>query len=129
MDGPEGRVGVATDLGHVTRLVQDQLKGCRVLVLEFNHDEEMLMNGPYPWPLKQRVRSTHGHLSNATSAQLLKSLLWSGLEAVFLAHLSEINNHPDLARRSAEEVLQHQNLCQPAIVVGRQQQATACVSL
>ena len=72
--------------------MQQRLQSCRVLVLESNHDEQMLLNGPYPWPLKQRVRSTHGHLSNRDAARLLSEVLWPGLEGVFLAHLSETNN-------------------------------------
>ena len=97
LDGELGKVGVATDLGVVTRLVTECLQDCRALVLETNHDEELLRDGPYPWKLKQRVRSNHGHLSNNAAGNLLRSLLWSGLETVFLGHLSETNNRPDLA--------------------------------
>jgi phosphoribosyl 1,2-cyclic phosphodiesterase len=61
IEGGEGCIGFATDLGIATRLTQEKLKDCRALVLEFNHDEEMLQNGPYPWHLKQRIRSRHGH--------------------------------------------------------------------
>lgn len=122
----EGKIGIATDLGIATRLVAERLKGCRVLILESNHDEEMLRDGPYPWHLKQRIRSNHGHLSNAASAQLLQSLLWEGLEAVFLAHLSETNNCPGLAESCAKAVLDRQNICRPQLVVGCQAQPSAC---
>lgn len=122
----DGKVGIATDLGIATRLVADRLKGCRVLILEFNHDEEMLRDGPYPWPLKQRIRSKHGHLSNADSARLLEDLLWDGLEAVFLAHLSEVNNDPALAEGCAREVLNRQNRCRPQLIVGSQGAASLC---
>lgn len=122
----EGQIGIATDLGIATRLVKDALQSCRVLILESNHDEEMLRDGPYPWPLKQRVRSNHGHLSNAASADLLEALLWEGLEAVFLAHLSEVNNRPALAVAKANEVLSRQNGCGPQLIIGRQDLASCC---
>jgi len=123
LDSPEGKVGVATDLGMVTRLVAERLKGCRVLVLESNHDEEMLRDGPYPWFLKQRIRSRHGHLSNETSSQLLEFLLWERLEAVFLAHLSQENNTPGLAGDAARKVLSRTGVCRPHLLIGSQQEA------
>jgi phosphoribosyl 1,2-cyclic phosphodiesterase len=123
---PEGNIGVATDLGIATRLVAEQLKRCRVLVLESNHDEIMLRDGPYPWPLKQRIAGHHGHLSNTAAAELLDSLLWDGLEAVFLAHLSETNNDPQLAHHSAHAVLGQQNFCAPKLTVGSQGCASFC---
>ncbi|WP_432822112.1 MBL fold metallo-hydrolase [Trichloromonas sp.] len=121
-----GKIGVATDLGIATRLVCERLKGCRVLVLESNHDEDMLRDGPYPWPLKQRIRSNHGHLSNPASAELLGGLVSDKLDAVFLAHLSEENNRPELALQAARCVLDRQNACSPQLLVGRQDQATVC---
>ncbi len=116
----EGKVGLVTDLGIATRLVADCLQGCRMLVLEANHDEEMLRDGPYPWPVKQRIRSNHGHLSNAAAAELLGGLLWEGLEAVFLAHLSEENNCPDLVLECMRRSMVGQNLCLPRLLVGQQ---------
>ena len=121
LDGELGKVGVATDLGIVTRLVTECLQGCRALVLETNHDEELLRDGPYPWKLKQRVRSNHGHLSNNAAGNLLQSLLWNGLETVFLGHLSETNNRPDLAVEVVREVLEKQNICEPQVLLGKQQ--------
>lgn len=120
LSGAEGKVGIATDLGVTTRLVAERLRGCRALVVETNHDEEMLRTGPYTWPLKQRVSGNHGHLSNEAGGALLGSLLWSGLETVFLGHLSETNNRPDLALAAVNQVLSRQNACAPEIVVGRQ---------
>ena len=105
IESPDGKIGVATDLGIATRLVADYLTDCRVLVLESNHDEQMLLDGPYPWHLKQRIKSSQGHLSNKASAELLNGLVWDGLEAVFLAHLSETNNAPVMARAGASAVL------------------------
>ena len=92
--------GIATDLGFVTRLVRESLKSCDLLVLESNHDEQMLMDGPYPWHLKQRVKSRMGHLSNVECAGLLDDINHDGLKGVVLAHLSEVNNDPQVAFQS-----------------------------
>jgi phosphoribosyl 1,2-cyclic phosphodiesterase len=120
IEGSEGCIGFATDLGVATRLNHDKLRGCRALVLEFNHDEQMLMEGPYPWHLKQRIRSRHGHLSNVQGTELLQELLHPELEGVFLSHLSEVNNDPALALASARGLLDRQNQCGPAVFLGCQ---------
>jgi len=124
-----GKVGVLTDCGIATRLVRERFKECRVLVIESNHDIEMLRDGPYPPHLKQRIRSNHGHLSNDDCAELLGELLWDGLDAVFLAHLSETNNDPDLALGQTLSVLHSQNLCCPQVVIGSQAAPSVCVAL
>ncbi|MDO3379864.1 MBL fold metallo-hydrolase [Geoalkalibacter halelectricus] len=124
-----GKVGIATDLGIATRLVRERLRGCRVLILEANHDETLLRDGPYPWHLKQRIRGNHGHLSNSACAELLGELLWEGLEAVFLAHLSETNNRAELALSAAQRVLDGQTICHPQLIVGRQDAPSLCVAL
>jgi len=98
-------MAVVTDLGYPSQLVRERIRGCHLLLLESNHDESMLKAGPYPWPLKQRIRGKAGHLSNVQSSQLLRDVLHDELEDVVLAHLSEINNHPDLARLTAQESL------------------------
>lgn len=121
VESRDGRIGVATDLGLATRLVREKLKGCRALVLESNHDEEMLANGPYPWHLKQRIKSRHGHLSNREAADLLADVLGPGLESVFLAHLSEVNNHPEKALDAFMKTLAVSSVCAPRVVVGTQQ--------
>jgi len=101
------RVGYATDLGFMPPNVRDQLRGCDGLVLESNHDLDMLKVGPYPWHVKQRVMSRTGHLSNHSVSEYLADA--EGFDAraryLVLAHLSENNNHPDVARISAEEAL------------------------
>lgn len=99
------RLGLATDLGVVTKLVKARLAGCQGLILEHNHDLDMLARGPYPHWLKQRVRSRDGHLSNEQGAQLLAELHHQQLQQVLLAHLSETNNSPELARQAAARVL------------------------
>lgn len=120
IESKEGRIGVATDLGIATRLVKERLSRCRALVLEFNHDEELLRDGPYPWPLKQRIRGSHGHLSNDAAGELLDTLLWEGLEGLFLAHMSETNNTPRHAEVVAQSVLARQNRCAPQVMLGWQ---------
>lgn len=91
------KIGIATDLGTATALVTSLLTGLHVVVLESNHDPQMLRDGPYPWELKQRVRSRLGHLSNSESAQLLERIVSDELQTVILAHMSETNNRADLA--------------------------------
>ena len=102
------KAGYATDLGHPIALMDQHLAGCRLLVLEFNHDPAMLVNGPYPWPVKQWIKGQGGHLSNEQGARLLEDLLRhdTKLEALVLAHLSETNNTPELALGAARGVLQ-----------------------
>jgi phosphoribosyl 1,2-cyclic phosphodiesterase len=92
------RVGQATDLGHVTRLVAHRLAACHALVFEANHDRELLLDGPYPWSTKQRVASRLGHLSNDHAAAALPEIVGAETRAIVLAHLSEQNNQPALAR-------------------------------
>lgn len=123
IESHEGRTGSATDLGIVTRLVREKLKNCRALNLESNHDPEMLLNGPYPWNLKQRIKSRHGHLSNQESLKLLHDLAHEGMEALIMAHLSEVNNHPDKVIETTTAFLKDQNRCAPRIVIGEQHQA------
>ena len=100
------RIGVATDLGCATALVRERLKGCSFLLLESNHDEKLLMEGPYPWFLKQRIRGRMGHLSNSASSRLLNELLHEGLQGVILGHLSEMNNRPELALGAAGDAVE-----------------------
>ncbi len=100
------KIGIATDLGVATGMVRQHLKGCRLLVLEANHDPEMLISGPYPWPLKQRIKGRSGHLANDDSRQLLAEILHDGLLHVVLAHLSETNNTPEKALHAVGPALE-----------------------
>jgi phosphoribosyl 1,2-cyclic phosphodiesterase len=129
IESREGRLGIATDLGIATRLVQEKLRDCRALVLESNHDEEMLQNGPYPWHLKQRIKSRHGHLSNNDSAALLDEIIHAGLEGVLLAHLSEVNNDPAVALQVTRTMLDKQSACAPRLIVGCQYQASEVLTI
>ena len=92
------RIGIATDLGRPTAGVHHALSGCDFLVLEANHDEVMLRVGPYPWSVKERIASSHGHLSNHAAGRFAAALLHPRLVGVLLAHLSVECNDPELAR-------------------------------
>jgi phosphoribosyl 1,2-cyclic phosphodiesterase len=111
------KIGIATDLGIATSMVKDHLKECVLLVLEANHDEDMLINGPYPWPVKQRIKSRTGHLSNEASKTLLNEIQHDGLKHVMLAHLSETNNTP---QKAVNEVRQALTRCIATIGVASQ---------
>lgn len=95
--GTGSKLGIATDLGRPTASVRHALAGCDLLILEANHDETMLWNCPYPWSVKQRIASSHGHLSNRAAAELARELHHADLGAVVLAHLSDSSNDPGLA--------------------------------
>jgi phosphoribosyl 1,2-cyclic phosphodiesterase len=99
------RMALATDLGYVPPNVKAQLKKLDLLMLESNHDLEMLRDGPYPWQVKQRVLSRVGHLSNDATAEFLASEYDGQATYVILGHLSESNNLPELARVAAERAL------------------------
>ncbi|MGI4828278.1 MAG: MBL fold metallo-hydrolase [Janthinobacterium lividum] len=99
------RMAVATDLGYMPPNVKLALREVDVLLLESNHDLEMLKDGPYPWSLKQRVLSRVGHLSNAATAEFLTRDYDGGAHTIVLGHLSEQNNLPDLARMAAQEAI------------------------
>jgi phosphoribosyl 1,2-cyclic phosphodiesterase len=91
------KVGIVTDLGRVTPVVLENLKGCDTLVFESNHDLGMLLSGPYPWPLKMRILGPFGHLANDEAAPSSEKLFRDWAKIVFLAHLSQENNRPQLA--------------------------------
>jgi phosphoribosyl 1,2-cyclic phosphodiesterase len=99
------RMAVATDLGYMPPNVKAALKRIDVLLLESNHDLEMLKDGPYPWSVKQRVLSRVGHLSNLATAEFLERDYDGTATYIVLGHLSESNNAPELARLSAEQAL------------------------
>jgi phosphoribosyl 1,2-cyclic phosphodiesterase len=99
------RLGLLTDTGSITRHMVEALEGLDALILEFNHDPDMLAEGPYPPGLKARVGGDFGHLSNGQAADLLGRLDLRHLKLLVAAHLSEKNNHPDLAREHVENAL------------------------
>lgn len=104
------KIGIATDLGIATTLVKEHLKNSNILYLESNHDPEMLINGSYPWHLKQRIKSRTGHLSNMDAKMLVSELKTDCLKHVILAHLSEENNCPEKAVLEVSKSLNASNI-------------------
>jgi phosphoribosyl 1,2-cyclic phosphodiesterase len=94
-----------TDLGHVTRALVEAFRDCDAVLMESNYDPGMLREGPYPWSLKERILGRYGHLSNGDVAGYLAQGLGDACRRVVLAHLSETNNHPEVARLAAETAL------------------------
>lgn len=103
---PDGqKAAIATDIGHMTEVIMQNLKGSGLVMLESNHDEGMLRNGPYPYYLKRRILSDVGHLSNNACAEAVTELLKSGTVRFFLGHLSRDNNFPALAYETSASAL------------------------
>lgn len=99
-------VGMAVDLGVVTEDVKENLRDCEILVIESNHDLSMLITGDYPWHLKQRIRSQMGHLSNKDAGETIREMLREGkLRQVYLAHISQNNNRPEVAVQTVKGCL------------------------
>lgn len=109
------RLALATDLGYMPPNVQAQLRRCDLIMLESNHDLEMLRDGPYPWSVKQRVLSRVGHLSNDAASAFLEQTYDGTATYLILAHLSESNNLPELARLAAERAL----VSKPSLLANR----------
>jgi len=120
------KIGLATDLGIATSMVKEHLKGCSLLILEANHDEDMLLNGPYPWPVKQRIKSRTGHLSNEASKNLLKEVQHDRLKYVILAHLSKTNN---TSQKALSEVGRAITDCHAQLDVATQDECGALLRL
>jgi phosphoribosyl 1,2-cyclic phosphodiesterase len=118
-DGAGRRLGLIADCGTYTHLAWARLRQLDVLVMETNHDLDMLRNGPYPWPLKQRVAGRHGHLSNREAAAGLPELLCERLRWVVLYHLSRTNNLPALAAATIGEALAREDCCARLEVSGQ----------
>jgi phosphoribosyl 1,2-cyclic phosphodiesterase len=124
------KIGFATDLGYMPVSVRNHLRGSTVLVMESNHDLEMLRSGPYPWSVKQRVMSRVGHLSNDSLAEFFSSDYDGRAEYLILAHLSEQNNHPEIARASAEQALGgRQGLWNNRVLLAQQAEGIAPIRL
>ena len=117
------KVGVATDLGYMPDSVRMHLRRTQVLLLESNHDLDMLKVGPYPWSIKQRVMGRNGHLSNMVTCEYLEQDMDSGVQKLILGHISEQNNHPAIVRMSAEQSLEKRGLA-PQLVLAQQKQPT-----
>ena len=121
-DDGSSRAAVVTDLGAVTAGAIAALQDLDALVLEFNHDVPLLLDGPYPWSLKKRIRGGHGHLSNEQGAHILRRVLHPGLRHLVLAHLSEHNNTERHARAQADQVLERAG-ARTRVYLGSQERA------
>lgn len=104
------RVSILTDTGYVSDKMIDYVKDSHTIVYESNHEENVLLSGPYPWVTKQRILSDKGHLSNKDSANYLTKIVGDNTKNVFLAHLSEQNNTKELARMSADMTLKNKDI-------------------
>ena len=118
------KLGLVTDLGYMPDSVRLQIEGCHLLILESNHDLDMLKVGPYPWFVKQRVMSRMGHLSNQAVSDFLSTGFDRGARAIVLAHLSHNNNHPEIARLFAASALADAGARDTRIVVAAQDRST-----
>jgi phosphoribosyl 1,2-cyclic phosphodiesterase len=123
------RLGLVTDLGRSTRLVEDRLKGCHALILESNHDDRMLEEGLYPLEVKRRIRGPDGHLSNLQARELLKAVSHENLAFVVLAHLSAQNNLPEMAVRMAEGVLVRSGCTKTRVLASHQDDPIPMIEL
>ena len=120
------RLGLITDLGRSTHVVENRLKGCHGLIVEFNHDERMLEEGPYPLEIKRRIRGPEGHLSNAQAKAMLMSLSHDDLAVVVPAHLSEKNNLPEKALKVSRSALKS---ARTTVVMSSQETPTPLIRL
>ncbi len=112
---------LATDMGYISNNLFNEIKGSDAILLESNHDIEMLKVGPYPYPLKQRILSNVGHLSNELAAQTALALVKTGTQKIMLGHLSENNNRPEIAQLET-----YNYLTQAGVKVG--EDITLCVA-
>jgi phosphoribosyl 1,2-cyclic phosphodiesterase len=123
------KVTQLTDIGYLPDNIAGQLCGSHVLILESNHDLEMLRVGPYPWSLKQRLMGRYGHLSNTAVGQFIRDRYDGTAEYFVLAHLSTKNNHPELARQEVVRALKHRGFSGARVEVTRQDRPTEPIRL
>jgi phosphoribosyl 1,2-cyclic phosphodiesterase len=115
------RIAIATDLGYMPESTRYRLRSCHALLLESNHDLEMLKVGPYPWAVKQRVMGRNGHLSNHVVCDYLQSDFDASTQTLILGHLSEHNNHPEIVRIGAAQALEQRGLATQLVIAGQSQ--------
>jgi len=113
------KIGLVTDLGYIPESIKFHLRGTDLLILESNHDLEMLKVGPYPWSVKQRVMSRKGHLSNDSVSDFIATDLDRATATLILGHLSEHNNHPEIVRLVASQALERRGLATRLVIAGR----------
>jgi phosphoribosyl 1,2-cyclic phosphodiesterase len=117
------KIGIATDLGYITESIKYHLRGTHLLLLESNHDLDMLKVGPYPWVVKQRVMSRRGHLSNTGMGEFLLEDFVPAAANLILGHLSEQNNHPAIVRLVATQALERRGM-ETRLVIASQSRPT-----
>lgn len=120
------KISIATDLGYLPESVAFHLRGSDLLMLESNHDVEMLKVGPHPWSVKQRVMGRMGHLSNEVACNFVRDHLDTSLSTLILAHLSEHNNHPAIVRQCADQALAKRSLF-TRVIIAEPKRATESV--
>lgn len=128
-DTSEGAIGFATDLGSITPEVVQRFRGCRLLVLEANHARELLRVSPYNATAKARIASPAGHLSNEALAHFIETHLDATVRAVVLAHLSRVNNVPDLAVLTCREALARRGRPEVSVIAARQDRVAETIDL
>ena len=129
IETPVGAVGFATDVGAATGVLRARFRRCRLLVMESNHATELLQIGPYPRATKARIAGERGHLSNEALARFIREDLGASVECLVLAHLSRVNNLPELAAMTCREALEGVGRSDVRVVVSHQDRATETVRL
>jgi len=121
------KIGLATDLGYVPDSIKVHLRGSDMLMIESNHDTEMLKVGPYPWSVKQRVMGRNGHLSNDVVCDFIRNDLDLSTSTLVLGHISEHNNHPEIVRLTASQALEGRSLFTRLVVANPRKQSEVFV--
>ncbi|OQY09369.1 MAG: hydrolase [Fusobacteriia bacterium 4572_132] len=104
------KLTLATDIGYITNIVKSKFENSDVIIIESNYDYQMLMQGPYPWDLKNRVKGRNGHLSNADTAKFIENIYNERLQKAFLVHISKDNNTYELAQKTTQTYLKEKNI-------------------
>lgn len=121
------KIGIVTDLGYMPESIHFHLKGTNCLLLESNHDIDMLKVGPYPWSVKQRVMSRRGHLSNDVVSSFIRDSMDTSTATLMLGHLSEHNNHPEIVRLIASQAIEGRGLETKLVVLDHAKQSEVFV--
>jgi phosphoribosyl 1,2-cyclic phosphodiesterase len=123
------KIAQLTDIGYMPDHVAERLRGTHILILESNHDLEMLRVGPYPWNLKQRLMGRQGHLSNTAVSRFIREQYDGQAEHMLLAHISEKNNHPEIAKQEAARALRSRGLSTTGLAITSQDLPTSPIRL
>lgn len=127
-DRQESKLSIATDIGYATNVVKDAFRYSDAIIIESNYDPEMLLIGPYPWELKERVKSKYGHFSNESAAKFIESIYTESLQKVFLAHISKDNNTQQLALKTVQHYLKQRGINVP-VEISCQDSATPLIEI